>query len=64
MRRASCPCSSDDRSRSRSNRRRPSPLAIMLIVTLLVGTLVTLAAVGIGFLGKSLTPKKRGRDNR
>ena len=43
---------------------RPSPLAIMLIVTLLVGTLVTLAAVGIGFLGKRLTPKKRGRDNR
>ena len=41
---------------------RPSPLAVMLIVVLLVGTLVTLAAVGLGFLGKRLTPKKRGRD--
>jgi hypothetical protein len=41
---------------------RPSPLAVMLIVVLLVGTLVTLAAVGIGFLGKGLTPKKRNRD--
>ena len=41
---------------------RPSPLAVMLIVVLLVGTLVTLAAVGIGCLGKGLTPKKRNRD--
>ena len=41
---------------------RPSPLAVMLIVVLLVGTIVTLAAVGIGLVGKSLTPKKRGRD--
>jgi len=41
---------------------RPSPVAVLLIVVLLVGTLVTLAAVGIGFVGKSLTPRKRGRD--
>jgi hypothetical protein len=41
---------------------RPSPLAVMLIVVLLVGTLVTLAAVGIGFLGKGLTPKRRNRN--
>jgi len=41
---------------------RPSPLAVMLIVVLLVGTLVTLIAVGLGFLGKALTPKKPRRD--
>jgi hypothetical protein len=35
----------------------------MLIVVLLVGTIVTLAAVGIGLVGKGLTPKKRGRDS-
>ena len=40
---------------------RPSALAVMLIVVLLVGTLVTLIAVGLGFLGKALTPKKRRR---
>jgi hypothetical protein len=40
---------------------RPSPLAVLLIVVLLVGTLVTLAAVGIGFVGKPLTPRKRDR---
>ncbi len=40
---------------------RPSPTAVLLIVVLLVGGLVTLAAVGIGFVGKSLTPKKRDR---
>jgi uncharacterized membrane protein len=42
---------------------RPSPLAVMLVVVLLVGTIVTLAAVGIGLVGRSLTPKKRGRDS-
>ena len=41
---------------------RPSPVAVLLIVVLLVGTLVTLAAVGIGFVGKSLTPRKGDRD--
>jgi len=40
---------------------RPSALAVMLIVVLLVGGLVTLAAVGIGFVGKSFTPRKRDR---
>jgi hypothetical protein len=40
---------------------RPSPTAVLLIVVLLVGGLVTLAAVGIGLIGRSLTPKKRGR---
>lgn len=40
---------------------RPSPLAVLLIVVLLVGTLLTLAAVGIGFVGKRLTPRKRDR---
>jgi hypothetical protein len=41
---------------------RPSAVAVLLIVVLLVGTLVTLAAVGIGFVGKRLTPSKRDRD--
>jgi uncharacterized membrane protein len=41
---------------------RPSPLAVMLIVVLVVGTIVTLVAVGLGFLGKALTPKKQRRD--
>lgn len=40
---------------------RPSPLAVMLIVVLLVGGLVTLAAGGIVLVGKGLTPKKRDR---
>jgi hypothetical protein len=40
---------------------RPSAVAVLLIVVLLVGTLVTLAAVGIGFVGKRLTPGKRDR---
>jgi hypothetical protein len=40
---------------------RPSPLAVLLTVVLLVGTMVTLAAVGIGFVGKRLTPEKRDR---
>jgi hypothetical protein len=40
----------------------PSPLAVSLIVVVLVGMLVTLAALGIGFVGKRLTPRKRDRD--
>ena len=40
---------------------RPSALAVLLIVVLLVGGLVTLAAAGFGLVGKSLTPKKRER---
>jgi hypothetical protein len=40
---------------------RPSAVAVLLIVVLLVGTLVTLAAVGFGFGGKRLTPGKRDR---
>lgn len=40
---------------------RPSPTAVLLVVVLLVGGLATLAAVGIGLVGKSLTPKKRDR---
>jgi cation transporter-like permease len=40
---------------------RPSDVAVLLIVVLLVGTLVTLAAVGLGFAGKRLTPGKRDR---
>jgi hypothetical protein len=40
---------------------RPSAVAVLMIVVLLVGTLVTLAAVGFGFLGKRLTPGKRDR---
>jgi hypothetical protein len=39
----------------------PSPLAVLLIVVLLVGGLTTLGAVGVGLVGKSLTPKKRER---
>jgi uncharacterized membrane protein len=41
---------------------RPSALAVLLIVVILVATLVTLAAVGVGFVGKRLTPEKRRRD--
>jgi hypothetical protein len=37
----------------------PSAMAVTLIVMLLVTTLVVLAAVGIGLLGKSLLPAKR-----
>jgi hypothetical protein len=40
---------------------RPSALAVVLIVVLLVAGLTTLAAVGVGFMGKSMTPKKRDR---
>jgi hypothetical protein len=39
----------------------PSPIAVLLIVVLLVGTLVTLAAVGFGYVGKRLTARKRDR---
>ena len=38
---------------------RPSALAVLLIVVLLVGGLVPLASVGFGLIGKSLTPKRR-----
>jgi hypothetical protein len=40
---------------------RPSATAVLLIVVLLVGTLVSLAAVGVGYVGKRLTPQKRER---
>jgi hypothetical protein len=40
---------------------RPSATAVQLIVVLLVGTLVTLAAAGVGYVGKRLTPQKRER---
>jgi hypothetical protein len=40
---------------------RPSPTAVLLIVVLLVSGLATLTAVGIGLVGKRLTPKKRDR---
>ena len=40
---------------------RPSAIAVFLIVVLLVGGLVTLAGVGFGLIGKSLTPQKRDR---
>jgi hypothetical protein len=40
---------------------RPSAVAVLLIVVLLVGTLVALAAVGLGFVGRRLTPGKRDR---
>ena len=40
---------------------RPSAVAVLLIVVLLVGTLVALAAVGLGFVGKRLTAGKRDR---
>ncbi len=40
---------------------RPNPTAVLLIVVLSAGGLVTLAAVGIGLVGRSLTPKKRDR---
>jgi uncharacterized membrane protein len=37
----------------------PSAMAVTLIVMLLVTTVVVLAAVGIGLLGKRLLPAKR-----
>jgi hypothetical protein len=40
---------------------RPSAMAVTVIVMLLVTTLMVLAAVGIGLLGRSLTPQKRAR---
>jgi hypothetical protein len=40
---------------------RPSALAVLMIVVLLIGGLVTLASVGFGLIGRSLTPKKRDR---
>ena len=38
---------------------RPSGLAVALIIILLVTGLVTLFAVGVGFVGKRLTPQKK-----
>ena len=38
---------------------RPSAIAVTLIIVLLVTGLVTLFAVGVGFVGKRLTPQKR-----
>ncbi|MGH7542231.1 MAG: hypothetical protein ACRELC_14655 [Gemmatimonadota bacterium] len=40
---------------------RPNPVAPVLIVVLSVGGFTTLIAVGIGFLGKGLVPRKRDR---
>ena len=42
---------------------KPSATAVLLLVVLTVGTLTTLAAVAIGFIGKGLTPKKRDPDD-
>jgi hypothetical protein len=40
---------------------RPSEQAVLLIVVLLVSGLVTLLAVGVVLVGRSLTPKKLDR---
>jgi hypothetical protein len=40
----------------------PSAMAVTLIIVLLVTSLVTFFAIGIGFVGKRLTPRKRERD--
>ncbi len=40
---------------------RPSPLAVLLIVVMLVSGSVTLIAVGLRVLGRSLEPRKRDR---
>jgi hypothetical protein len=40
---------------------RPSALAVLMIVVLLVGGLATLAGVGFGLIGRSLTPRRRDR---
>jgi hypothetical protein len=40
---------------------RPSEQAVLLIVVLLVSGLVTLLAVGVVLIGRSLTPKKLDR---
>jgi hypothetical protein len=41
---------------------RPSATAILMLVVGLVGTLTTLAGVGIWLIGRSLAPAKRDRD--
>jgi hypothetical protein len=41
---------------------RPSAMAVTLIIVLLVTGLVALFAIGVGFVGKRLTPPKRKRD--
>ena len=38
---------------------QPSALAVTLIIVLLVTGLVTLFAIGVGFVGKRLTPQKK-----
>ncbi|HEX5937763.1 MAG TPA: hypothetical protein VFZ75_08790 [Actinomycetota bacterium] len=40
----------------------PSAMAVTLIIVLLVTSLVTFFAIGIGFVGKRLTPQKREHD--
>jgi hypothetical protein len=40
----------------------PSAMAVTLIIMLLVTSLVTLFAVGVGLVGKRLTPQKRSRE--
>jgi hypothetical protein len=40
----------------------PSAMAVTLIIVLLVTSLVLLFAIGVGFVGKRLTPQKRPRD--
>ena len=40
----------------------PSAMAVTLIIMLLVTSLVTLFAVGVGFVGKRLTAQKRPDD--
>jgi hypothetical protein len=42
---------------------RPSALAVTLIIVLLVTGLVTLFAVGVGFVGKRLTPQKKKEED-
>ena len=41
----------------------PSAMAVTLIIVLLVTGLVLLFAIGVGFVGKRLTPQKREKED-
>jgi hypothetical protein len=41
----------------------PSAMAVTLIIMLLVTSLVMLFAIGVGFVGKRLTPQKRSKED-
>jgi len=42
----------------------PSPVVVSIFFVLLVGTLVTVFAGSLSLVGRSMTPRKRRRDER